>query len=228
MTSLLKGGFERLSSGLLTVSAVAIAFTFAHREFGGRPEGQAPVMGPPTYVADWQSLVRIGHAIGDSLAPIKVVEFGDFECPFCRSADTLVRRVMRSRKSSVSLIFVDYPLRMHRFALPAARAAECAASQGRFSAFHDRLFERQDSLGLKTWVSFAEDAGVRDTAAFARCVTATSAVPFVQAGLAAGDRLGIRGTPTFLINGWRLASPPSSGQQLDSLITALASKPGKP
>lgn len=136
-----------------------------------------------------------------------------------------VGAVMREHNPRVALVYVHFPLSMHRFALPAARAAECAAAQGRFRAFHDALFDGQDSLGLKAWVSFAGDAEVADTAEFDRCVHKTGDIPLVQSGVTAGKRLGIRGTPTVLINGWELSAPPTSSHQLDSLIAVLAHAP---
>jgi protein-disulfide isomerase len=70
------------------------------------------------------------------------------------------------------------------------------------------VFEKQDSLGLKSWSSFALDAGIQDTVMFARCAGDTVELPLVVRGRALGERIGVRGTPTILINGWRMPAPP--------------------
>ena len=83
--------------------------------------------------------------------------------------------------------------------------------------FASVAFAKQDSLGLKPWQSYATEAGIADTARFARCVLSTSPVPRIDDGLALGRRIGVRGTPTVVINGWRLARPP-----YDSLSEVVA------
>ena len=145
-----------------------------------------------------------------------VVEFGDFECPFCARFERAFREVKARYGRKVALVFLDDPLSIPRFALPAARAARCAGIQDRFGQYHDALFAHQDSLGLKPWTSYAIDAGVGDTVAFARCTRSNAAVTQVQAGQALAAKLGIRATPTIIVNGWRFATPPS-----DSLLLAV-------
>lgn len=211
---------DRVASIALTAAAVIIAGTFAHREFSSQTPRAIPD-GPPKYVSDWRSLLTAGEVIGDSAAPFKIIEFGDFECPFCRAADTVFRALGREHGSRVTLIFVHFPLTMHRFAMPAALAAECAATQQRFAAFHDLLYAKQDSLGLKSWTSFAADAGVPDTLRFQNCLRESKSNPVVAAGIAAGRRLGVEGTPTVLLNGWRFPRPPSLAE-LDSAIRSIA------
>lgn len=87
-------------------------------------------------------------------------------------------------------------------------SSECAFEQNRFGEFENTVYAKQDSLGLKAWTAYAVDAGVADTTRFARCVRDTTALPRVEDGLAIGQKLGVRGTPTVIINGWRFARPP--------------------
>lgn len=217
---------DRLLSGLLVLAAVTIAAAFAHREFLTSPSFPASISAKPSLESNWQQLQLSGHLVGSETAPVKVIEFGDFECPFCRSTDSIYRRVAKTFGDRVALVFVQDPLSIHRFARPAANAAECAALQGRFAAFHDRLYARQDSLGLKAWTSYAIDAGVADTSAFRECVRSNSAAHFVESGLAAARRLNVHTTPTVLINGWRFPYPPDEAQ-FDSTISALLNAPGR-
>jgi protein-disulfide isomerase len=122
--------------------------------------------------------------------------------------------------SGVGLAFVHFPLPMHRFGEIAARAAECAEQQGRFAAFIDVTYRKQDSLGLKNWASYGQDAGVPDSARFRRCVESAAPVARIDSGLAVGKRIGVEGTPTVIVGGWRFFAPPSS-EELARVVRAL-------
>jgi protein-disulfide isomerase len=115
---------------------------------------------------------------------------------------------------------VHFPLPMHRFAEPAARVAECAGDQGRFETMHDLLFERQDKFGLEPWNEFATEAGVADGAAFDACIKRTDPIPRVADGKALGNQLDIQGTPTVVINGWKVGRPPTL-DELDRMVKAI-------
>ncbi len=214
--------FERITMGTLAFAALVIAVTFAHREFSGRgvpAELSRGSAAPLQYLADWKDLVAVGRTIGDTAAPIKMIEFGDFECSYCKRFEKEMRAVAARYGPAVSSVFIELPLRSHKFALPAARAAECAANQGRFAEIHDALFEKQDSLGLKSWVSFARDAGVSDSARFARCVTDTVHLAAVDRGIALARKLGLKGTPTIVVNGWLFPTPPAESTLMKSIET---------
>src|SRR5258708_1306014 len=109
---------------------------------------------------------------------------------------------------------------MHRFALPAARVAECGDEQGRFEAMHDQLFEGQDQFGLKPLGDYAAAAGVPDLAAFDACIKNPDPIPRVEDGKALGGKLDIQGAPTVIINGWKLGRPPTE-QELEEAIKAI-------
>ena len=113
---------------------------------------------------------------------------------------------------SVAHLLVHFPLENHRFAIPAARAAECALAEDRFADYVDLIFEKQDSLGLKTWVSYAVDSGVQDTVSFKQCNASEQPLPRVERGLELGGQIDARGTPTVIINGWRLPVPAYDGE----------------
>jgi hypothetical protein len=89
------------------------------------------------------------------------VSFSDFECPYCRTFQSSLDSVRHDRGNAISFVFVHFPLPMHRFARPAARAAECANTLGKFDAFQRVLFGKQDSLGLKPWGSYPNRARER-------------------------------------------------------------------
>lgn len=140
------------------------------------------------------------------------MEFSDFECPGCRSFHSALRSVNAAYPRDVVDYYVYFPLAQHRFALGAARAAECAARAGRFAAWSDAIFDKQDSLGLKTWASYASSAGIEDTMNIARCATDPAPVETIRRGLALGNKIGIQATPTVIVNGYRLATPPDSAR----------------
>jgi protein-disulfide isomerase len=200
---------ENLVTGLIVASAVAVAGANIHREFF-RPAPATTGRGitAPTYLKDWKGILEAGTVIGDSAAPVKIIEFADLECPGCRTFYTKVHDLPPAMRSQIAIVFVHYPLSMHRFAMPAARAAECARGEGKFNSVVDVLFNKQDSLGLKSWAAYGAEAGVGDTASFARCAASIRSFPLVDAGRALGKRIGVTSTPTVIINGWRYSSPP--------------------
>ncbi len=218
----MKLGVDQLVSAVLGVAALGVAVSVVHREFGRprSPAAQEMAAGPPTFVPQWRKLVRAGREVGDSTSDVNVIEFADFECPYCRAFDATMRDVERHYAGRISRVFLNYPIQGHRFARPAARAADCAGRQGRFARMHDILYTKQDSLGLKPWTSYAREADVADTSAFVRCVAESAALMSVDADVALAAALGVNATPTVIVNGWRFARPPSDSE-LIAIIDAL-------
>lgn len=213
---------DAVLSWLLTLSAVAIAGVLVRREFFSPANaGTLPSLNDPiTFVDQWRGLVEEGVVVGSRDAPIMVVQFSDLECPFCRRFHGTLRSAQSDYGDKVAYSFVHYPLSMHKLARPAAIAAECAGRQNRFAEYLDAVFEKQDSLGQRTWTAFAADAGVRDTAALIACMSDTAVSARVERNVALGDLVGVRGTPTVIVNGWRFpVTPPDS--QFRRVIDAL-------
>lgn len=217
----MKGRLENIATGLVVAAAVCVAAVSVHREFfRSAPKAITAPVTAPTYLKDWRDVIAAGTVIGDSAAPVKIVEFSDLECPGCRLLHSRIGDLPDSLRARFALVFVHFPLPMHRFAMPAARAAECARGENKFAAVIDVLFKKQDSLGLKSWTAFAAEAGIRDTASFSRCTARGDSIPSVLAGRAVGHKLGIVGTPTVIINGWRFGSPPYDS--LAALVSRFA------
>lgn len=204
----------------LVLCALITTAVVVRREFRGTPPIKAQAELMPRYVKDWRNHLRSGVRLGLEQAPVQLLEFSDFECPFCASLHKDLKVLRERYPSQVALTYVHFPLSMHRFAESAARAAECAGHQGRFEAIHDLLFEQQNSFGLKPWSDFATEAGVPDSAAFEACVKRTEPVRRIAEGKALGSTLDIKGTPTIVINGWKLARPPSV-EELDDMVQAI-------
>jgi protein-disulfide isomerase len=174
----------------------------------------------PVMIAHWREGLEKGVRIGPREAPVQLIEFADFECPYCASFHKVLNDLRIRYPTQVALTFVHFPLPMHRFAEPAARVAECAGDQGRFEAMHGLLFEQQDKFGLKSWSEFATEAGVADNAAFEACIKSTDPIPRVVEGKALGKELDVKGTPTVVINGWKLGRPPML-DELDQMVKAI-------
>jgi protein-disulfide isomerase len=136
---------------------------------------------------------------GSKTAPVTIVEFSDYECPFCKRAEASVQQVIKAYGDKVQIYYRDYPLPFHQRAQPAATAARCAEAQGKFWAYHDKLMASQnlDDASLK---SLAVEAGV-DAAKFDECVKKNPYKDAIAKDLEDGEKAGVNGTPAFFING---------------------------
>lgn len=208
---------ERLANGLTLVmaaSAVALTALAVHNQIPRtRSGGSAEIR----EVEDWKALTREGNVLGRPDAPVQIVEFSDFQCPFCADSHRALREVRRKYVGQVAVVYRHSPLPGHRYALPAAVASECAAEQGAFEPYHDLLFEQQDSIGIKPWDRFAQAAGVGDVGRFRTCLESGRAARRIQRDLRVVSKLGARGTPTFIVNG-RMFTGTISATQWDSWI----------
>jgi predicted DsbA family dithiol-disulfide isomerase/uncharacterized membrane protein len=149
------------------------------------------------------------HAKGPADAPVTIVEFSDFQCPFCQQAYRDLRDVVR-RQPHVRVVFRHFPLdpacnehvarSLHPDACLAARAAECAGGQGRFWEYHDLLFENHDRLERDSLFGYARDLQL-DIPAFRTCLDDPATLERVRRDVAAGARAGVTSTPSFFING---------------------------
>jgi protein-disulfide isomerase len=143
------------------------------------------------------------HLRGDPQAAAVLVEYGDFECPYCRQAEGVVRDLSATFGGSLCLVFRHFPLgQIHPHALKAAEAAEAAGVQGRFWEMHDLLYQNQDSLDTPSLDSYADAIGLAMTR-FRREMLAGTHAERVRQHFMSGVRSGVNGTPTFFINGKR-------------------------
>ena len=138
-------------------------------------------------------------SIGPREAVVTIVEFADFQCPFCRSSQSAIREVLKNYKSDVKLVFKHRPLESHSQAFTSAQAAFCAGEQGAFWQYHDALFVSED-LSSETLNKLALSVHL-DAAKFAACMKSDSSRTAIQKNLEEAKRLGIDSTPTFVING---------------------------
>jgi len=137
-------------------------------------------------------------------APLTIVEFGDFECPYSKEAYTAVRRLMTKYGDKVRFVYRNFPIEsIHPDAMLAAVAAECAGEQGAFWAYHDKLYLNAPALDFQNLVRYGNEVGL-DGDAFEQCLISRSTETTVSNDIAAGETGGVRGTPTFFLNGYKI------------------------
>ncbi|HEX2078375.1 MAG TPA: thioredoxin domain-containing protein [Longimicrobium sp.] len=192
----MKDAASNLVTAILAACALAVSSAAVKRTFFAPPEP-----GGVVEVKNWRELAATGNRMGPADAPVVIVEFSDFECPFCKQAADLLKEVRRTYPGKVAVVYRHFPLGGHRYADRAALATECAAEQGAFEAYHDALFERPDSIGVTGWDRYAERAAVPDLPRFRECVESGRLFPRVEADLREGRKLGFNGTPMFIVNG---------------------------
>jgi protein-disulfide isomerase len=146
---------------------------------------------------------------GSPMAPITVVAFSDFECPYCGRAHSTLQQVIREFDGRVRLVFKHFPLSGHPRAAPAARAALAAGNQGKFWEMHDLLFEHQRELEDDDIDAYAQQLGL-DMEQFRRDLMSPELQRRIDSDRAEGQRVGVEGTPTLFVNGRMLEEPPSA------------------
>ena len=151
------------------------------------------------------ALAATDPALGAASAPVTIVEFSDFQCPFCQRVAPTLKRVRETYGDKVRIVWKDYPLtQIHPEAFKAGEAAHCAGEQGKFWEYHDRLFANQQALQVDSLKAYAADLGL-DAAKFNSCLDSSKYGDRVREGVAQGTRLGVNSTPTVYINGRMLS-----------------------
>ena len=159
--------------------------------------------------------------LGNKEAPVTIVVYDDFECPYCAKAVPLFKEVLAAYPDQVQLIFKNFPLGMHKHAQAAAVAGLAAQKQGKFWPLHDLLFDNYNKLSAKKITELAEQAGL-NMVKFAQDQKNPQLARQVSNDMQEGQKIGVRGTPSIFVNGRRL--PQRSRAAFDQLITAELDK----
>jgi protein-disulfide isomerase len=152
-------------------------------------------------------LTSADHIIGDENAAVTLVEYGDYQCPLCAAAHSIVKQILSRCGNNLRFAFRHFPLaEMHPFAEPAAETAEFAGSHGLFWPMHDAIYANQQRLSVPLLIALATNMELssielRDALANHRFLSK------IQSDFAGGVRSGVNGTPAFFINGLRFDSP---------------------
>jgi protein-disulfide isomerase len=172
-------------------------------ELGITERAEAPgAPGPPPADISEVDLTQ-SPARGPKDAPVTFVEFSDFQCPFCGRAAPMMKQLMDAYPGKIRWIFKHFPLPIHPNAPLAHEASLAALAQGKFWEMHDKIFSNQNSLDRKTYIAYAKELGL-DVARFEKDLDSGKYKAVVAADTADGQKVGVRGTPTFFINGKRL------------------------
>jgi len=162
-------------------------------------------------------------AMGPENAPVTIVEWSDYQCPFCKRAHPTVQQVLSEYKDKVRFVYLDYPLPFHQMAMPASQAVHCAEDQGKFWEYHTNLFEAAGDLSHADLTKRATDLGL-DSAAFEACTTANKHDGLIKSNFDDGAALGVTGTPAFFINGRMLVGAQPIEQFRDVINDELSRK----
>ena len=235
---------------VLVVLAFAIGIIIGYVAWGRAPA--APVVvtqvaAPQPQAVATPTLEQVQYSIpvdgfpsmGPEDAPITIVEFSDYQCPYCTKwHEETYQQLLDAYPGKIRFVYRNYPLPFHKNAMMSAEAALCAGDQDQYFAYHDKLFAEKDlvnnaegtALGVDAYVGFAQDLSL-DTAAFEACLTSEKYKNAVEADMAFTSTLptqngepAVGGTPTFFINGKRLvgAYPFSSFKQIiDEQLAAV-------
>ncbi len=157
---------------------------------------------------------------GPAAAPVTIVEWSDYQCPFCKSAQEALARLRAEFPDTLRIVFKDFPLRMHPFAVPAALAARCAGAQGRYWEYHDMLFVAQPDFSREQLVGYARRLGL-DVASFTQCFDSRQFLEAIAADQREGLAAEVRGTPTFFINGRKIVGALPLDEFRDAVRQAL-------
>lgn len=161
--------------------------------------------------------------LGQIDAPVEIIAFEDFQCPFCQEAEPILYSIYQQYPNDIKIVYRDFPLyTIHAQAIATAQAGECADEQGKFWVWHDLAFIHQADLADAPAVfsDWAEEAGL-DVADFEQCVTEERYAAEVQKDLNEGFLAGVSATPTWFVNGQKIEGVLSEDQWIELIETAI-------
>jgi protein-disulfide isomerase len=159
-----------------------------------------------------------GPAKGPQNAPVTIVEFSDYQCPYCIRAEKTVSDVLAAYPGKIRLVYRDFPLPMHPLAPKAAEASHCANAQGKYWEMHDKMFGSDGKLEVENLKKYAREVGL-DGDKFDKCLDGGEMAKVVTENHEAGEKVGVSGTPAFFVNG-RLLTGAQPVEEFKSLIDA--------
>ncbi len=148
----------------------------------------------------WEIAVGKSYAQGPESAAVTVVEWSDFQCPFCAQAAALMDQIIEAYPNDVRFVYKNYPLPFHQQAMPAAKAVVAAGKQGKFFEMHDKLFANYRELSEEKFVTFAQELGL-NVDQFKQDIAAPDTAALISEEMKQAGEVGVRGTPSIFING---------------------------
>jgi protein-disulfide isomerase len=172
-------------------------------QVGQNPTPPAPSTPTPANLSEVLKITKDDVILGDPNAPITMIEYSDYQCPFCKRFFDESEAILRKEyieSGKVKMIYRDFPLPGHPYAMPAAEAANCAKDQGKFWAYHDLIFKNQNNLATIDYLKLAEELKM-NVQEFKNCLDSKKYTQKIQNDYNSASSIGVNGTPTFFING---------------------------
>jgi len=216
---------DRIATPVLLVCALIVTVIVVRREVLSNRESGGPAVRD---VGDWRKYMDGGSIVGPPLAPVVIIEFSDFQCPYCARLAERLDSLRLKYGDAVAVVYRHFPISgLHSAARDAARASICADRHDAFKAYHDRLFRAQSAIGSVPWTVLAAEVGVTDTVSFRACMASSLPDDLIRRDSTAASELKISGTPLVLLNGILIAGAPELST-LDSLTRQALEKSGRP
>lgn len=201
-------------TGILVLCAVTVTALSVHQYLSTRNSDAAS----SAHVDNWERLLLDRPVnLGSNGATLKIIEFSDYECPYCKQIEPNLQALIKKNQNKVAVVRYDLPLKeIHPYAYKAAIASRCAAIQGVYEPYEDQLFKAD--LASADWVTLARQAKVPDLARFSTCVSTDETASLIEADMNTANQLGIKGTPTLVING-KIVPGVESDDALSQLVS---------
>jgi len=195
--------FLRVLTAILVVCAIIITLLLVRREFSSSQPDPVSETIPSRQISniEWQQLFQNGILLGPPESKVKIVEFYDYECPFCREIQQTLDELRKKYPDEVAVIHRHFPLPSHLGAHSAAIAAECANTQGYFEEYHAILFIRQNMQTGLRWIDIAQIIGIPDLRSFGECINQEIPSAKIESDIKLAKSLQISAIPTLIIEG---------------------------
>jgi protein-disulfide isomerase len=203
---------------MLIIWVLGLAASKGHDYLLDRASAKAAKAIDSSIDASWQKLTleRV-PVLGVPSASFKIVEFSDYQCPFCRIADAVLAKFVARHPNDAVVYRYDMPLQqIHRYAYTASVAANCAELQGIREPYQSLLFQHQREFATIDWTALAKQGGITNADSFAQCIRDETPGDHIRKDIARAESMGITGTPSFLVNG-KLLTEGFSDERLESL-----------
>lgn len=200
---------------LVAVAGVLVAGSVAWQQIAGEAGQPGRTPAKDREIAEWEQVISTGNRLGPEDARVTIVEFGDYECPYCRRAERVLRSLRTTYPKDLAVVFRHFPLSsIHPNAYTLARFAECGAQQGGFESVHVLLMNASDVGGLEPR-AVAIEAQLPGPDRFVQCVESTYEIPQIALDISTAEDLEIRSVPKFIIQGTMLGRAPDSAGLAD-------------
>lgn len=197
---------DRVLSVITTICLVVVTGMVVHARWNSTQMGTMPMVGAE--VDDWDVLISSGIREGSQSAPIQIVEFMDFQCPFCKTYHGTLDSIMAAAPGSFAVTYRHLPLSYHPAAPAAAALGHCAHQIGRFREVAAAIYQYQERLNDIDWETVLAELSAEESRGLRDCMFSDQASAAVRVDEAIARELQVTSTPTVFINGRRLNSPP--------------------